>query len=263
LAVNPQQKREMTLAALLNLLEGVTARGAVLMVFEDAHWIDPTSLDLLDRIVARDASLPVLLVVTARPELQPAWVGQPHVTMLPLSRLGRRDSVAIVGAVTRNKALPKAIVEQVLAATDGVPLFVEELTTTLLESSLLRETADSYVRDRPLPQLAIPTTLQALLVARLDRLGSGKDVAVLGAAIGRGFSPGRGTDLLTLDAVEKGLESRHERDSAASAIPSRRAMRPSGWRAPSPAPGQSRAMHAKDPEFYAGRGLAFARAREL
>jgi predicted ATPase len=169
LSVDPQRKREMTLAALLDLLECVAARGAVLMVFEDAHWIDPTSLDLLDRIVARIASLPVLLVVTMRPELQPAWVGQPHASMLPLSRLGRRDSAAIVGAVTRNKALPETIVEQVLAASDGVPLFVEELTVSLLESGLLRETTDSYRLDRPLTPLAIPTTLQGSLVSRLDR----------------------------------------------------------------------------------------------
>ena len=146
----------------------------MLIVFEDAHWIDPTSLDLLDRTVARVANLPVLLVVTFRPELQPTWVGQPHVTMLPLSRLGRRDSAGIIGGVTKGKALPDAVVEQVLAHTDGVPLFIEELTSTLLESGLLRETADRYVLDGPLPPLAIPTTLQASLVARLDRLALGQ-----------------------------------------------------------------------------------------
>ena len=188
LAVSPQQKREMTLTALLDQLDGVAAQGPVLIVFEDAHWIDPTSQDLLDRTVARVADLPVLLVVTVRPELQPTWVGQPHVTMLPLSRLGRRDSAGIIAGVTRDKALPDAVVEQVLAHTDGVPLFIEELTSTLLESGLLRETPDRYVLDGPLPPLAIPTTLQASLVARLDRLGSVKDVAQIGAAIGREFS---------------------------------------------------------------------------
>ena len=188
LAVSPQQKREMTLTALLDQLDGVAAQSPVLIVFEDAHWIDPTSLDLLDRTVARVADLPVLLVVTVRPELQPTWVGQPHVTMLPLSRLGRRDSAGIIAGVTRDKALPDAVVEQVLAHTDGVPLFIEELTSTLLESGLLRETPDRYVLDGPLPPLAIPTTLQASLVARLDRLGSVKDVAQIGAAIGREFS---------------------------------------------------------------------------
>jgi class 3 adenylate cyclase/DNA-binding SARP family transcriptional activator len=188
LAVSPQQKREMTLTAILDQLEGVAAQSPVLIVFEDVHWIDPTSQDLLDRMVARAASLLVLLVVTVRPELQPTWVGQPHVTMLPLSRLGRRDSAAIIAGITRDKALPDAVVDQVLAHTDGVPLFIEELTSTLLESGLLRETTDSYVLDGPLPPLAIPTSLQASLVARLDRLASVKDVAQIGAAIGREFS---------------------------------------------------------------------------
>jgi class 3 adenylate cyclase/tetratricopeptide (TPR) repeat protein len=188
LAVSPQQKREMTFTALLGQLDGVAAQNPVLIVFEDAHWIDPTSLDLLDRMVVRAANLPLLLVVTVRPEVQPTWVGQPHVTMLHLNRLSRRDSAGIINGVTKSKALPDAVVEQVLAHTDGVPLFIEELTSTLLESRLLRETQDRYVLDRPLPPLAIPTTLQASLVARLDRLASVKDVAQIGAAIGRDFS---------------------------------------------------------------------------
>src|SRR5262252_3526794 len=186
--VSAQQKREMTFTALLDQLDGIAVRSPVLIVFEDIHWIDPTSLDLLDRMVARAASLPLLLVVTVRPEVQPTWVGQPHVTMLHLSRLSRRDSAGIINGVTKSKALPDAVVEQVLAHTDGVPLFIEELTNTLLESRLLRETQDRYVLDRPLPPLAIPTTLQASLVARLDRLSSVKDVAQIGAAIGREFS---------------------------------------------------------------------------
>jgi class 3 adenylate cyclase len=188
LMISPQQKREMTLTALLDQLASVAVQSPVLIVLEDAHWIDPTSQDLLDRMVARAASLPVLLVVTVRPELQPTWVGDPHVTMLPLSRLGRRDSAAIIAGVARDKALPDAVIEQVLARTDGVPLFIEELTNTLLESGVLRETADGYALDGPLPEFAIPTTLQASLVARLDRLASVKDVAQIGAAIGREFS---------------------------------------------------------------------------
>ena len=188
LAVNPQQKREMTLAALLEQLDGAAAQGPVVIVFEDTHWIDPTSRDLLDRMVARAARLPVLLVVTTRPEAQPAWVGQPHVTMLPLSRLGRRDSAAIIGCVAKGKTLPDELVEQVLARTDGVPLFIEELTSTLLESGALRETAEGYALDGPLPELAIPATLRDSLVARLDRLGAVKSVAQIAAAIGREFS---------------------------------------------------------------------------
>jgi DNA-binding SARP family transcriptional activator/class 3 adenylate cyclase len=188
LAVTPQQKREMTLAALLDRLEGLAARSPVLIVFEDVHWIDPTSLDLLDRTIARVADLPALLVVTFRPELQPTWVDQPHVTMLSLSCLGRRESAGIIVGIAKGKALPEPLIEQVVARADGVPLFIEELTSTLLEGGLLRETAESYVLDGPLPSLAIPTTLQASLVARLDRLGSVKDVAQIGAAIGREFS---------------------------------------------------------------------------
>jgi predicted ATPase len=186
--VRPQQKREMTLTALLNQLEGIAAQSPVMIVFEDAHWIDPTSLDLLDRTVARVAQLPVLLVIMFRRELQPTWVGQPHVTMLPLSRLGRRDGAGIIAGVTKGKALPDAVAEQILARTDGVPLYIEELTSTLLESGLMRETPDRYVLDGPLPPLAIPTTLQASLVARLDHLAMVKDVAQIGAAIGREFS---------------------------------------------------------------------------
>jgi predicted ATPase len=188
LTMTPQQKREMTLTALLDLLAGAAAESPILIVFEDVHWIDPTSLDLLDQTIARVADLPVLLLVTVRPEFQPTWIGQPHVTMLSLSRLGRRDSAGIIAGVTKDKSLPDAVVEQVLAHTDGVPLFIEELTSTLIESGLLRETPDRYVLDGPLPPLAIPTTLQASLAARLDRLASPKDVAQIGAAIGREFS---------------------------------------------------------------------------
>jgi predicted ATPase len=178
LAVRQQQKREMTLTALLDLLDGAAAGAPVLIVVEDIHWIDPTSLDLLDRAIAGVANLRVLLLVTFRPDFQPMWVGLPHVTTLPLSRLGRRDSASIIGGITRGKALPDAVVEQILSHSDGVALFIEELTSTLLESGPLRETTESYVLDGSLPPLAIPTTLQASLAARLDRLGSGKDVAL-------------------------------------------------------------------------------------
>ena len=188
LTVSPQQKREMVLTALLDQLDGVAARSPVLMVYEDAHWLDPTSLDLLDRTIARAPDLPLLLLVAFRPEFQQTWVGQPHVTMLPLSRLGRRDSAGMLNGLTNGKALPDAVVEQVLEHTDGVPLFIEELTSTLLESGLLRKTTDRFVLDGPLPPLAIPATLQASLVAHLDLLGSAKEVAQIGAAIGRQFS---------------------------------------------------------------------------
>jgi class 3 adenylate cyclase/DNA-binding SARP family transcriptional activator len=188
LAINPQQKREMTLNALLNQLDGAASLGPILIVFEDAHWIDPTSLDLLDRIVSRAKNLPLLLLVTLRPEVQLNWVGQPHVTMLPLSRLGRGDSAGIIQGITQDKALPDVVVEKILSRTDGIPLFIEELTCTLLESELLREVSYRDVLDGPLPPRAVPTTLQASLAARLDLLGPAKAVATIGAAIGREFS---------------------------------------------------------------------------
>src|SRR5262249_14363792 len=145
-------------------------------------------LVLLDRIIARVADLPVLLVATFRPEFQPIWIGQPHVSMLSLRRLGRRDSAGIIAGVSKGKAMPDAVIEQVLAHTDGVPLFIEELTSSLLESGLLRETANRYVLDGPLPPRAIPATLRDSLMARLDRLAPGKEIAQIGAAIGREFS---------------------------------------------------------------------------
>jgi tetratricopeptide (TPR) repeat protein len=157
-------------------------------VVEDAHWIDPTSLDLLDAMVARAAHLPLLLLVTVRPGFQSSWIGQPHVTMLPLNRLDRGESADIIGDIDRDKVLPEAVIEQILSRTDGVPLFIEELTRTLLDDGLLREAADGLVLDGALQSFAIPTTLQASLTARLDLLGAAKDVALIGAAIGREFS---------------------------------------------------------------------------
>src|SRR5262249_25907275 len=166
----------------------VRAVRPVLLVCAVVHWVRPAPLHLLDRMSVRAANLPVLLVVTFRPEFQPPWTGQPHVTLLPLSRLGRRDSAAIISGITQGNALPDAVIELILGRTDGVPLFIEELTSMLLESGTLRETTGGYALDGPLPELAIPTTLQASLVARLDRLVAVKDVAEIGATIGREFS---------------------------------------------------------------------------
>src|SRR5262245_18236537 len=154
------------------------------MVFEDAHWIDPTSRELLDLTVERVRNLPVLLIVTFRPEFQPPWTGQPHVTVLALNRLDWRDRTVLVEEIAGGKALPEEIVAQIADRTDGVPLFIEELTRSVLESGLLREETDRYVLDRALPPLAIPTTLRDSLMARLDRLASVRRVAQIGAAIG-------------------------------------------------------------------------------
>ena len=186
--LSAQRKKERTLEALIRQLEGLVRRQPVVMVFEDVHWIDPTSRELLDLTVERVRGLPVLLIVTFRPEFQPPWIGQPQVTMLALNRLDRRDRTILVALIAGSKPLPDEVVNQIADHTDGVPLFVEELTRTVLESGLLREEADRYLLDRTLPSLAIPTTLHDSLMARLDRLTSVRHVAQIGAAIGREFS---------------------------------------------------------------------------
>jgi class 3 adenylate cyclase/predicted ATPase len=186
--LSPQQKKERTLETWIRHLEGLARRQPVVAVFEDAHWMDPTSRELLDLAVERVRSLAVLLVVTFRPEFQPPRIGQPQVTMLVLNRLDRRDRSALVEHIAGSKPLPDEVVDQIADRTDGVPLFVEELTKSVLESGILREQADRYVLEHTLPPFAIPTTLQDSLMARLDRLASVRLVAQIGAAIGREFS---------------------------------------------------------------------------
>ena len=153
---------------------GLARRQPVVMVFEDAHWIDPTSRELLDLAVEHVGRLPVLLIVTFRPEFQPPWTGQPQVTMLTLNRLDQRDRTALVAQIAGGKALPDQVVAQIVDRTDGVPLFVEELTKSVLESGLLREEADRYVLDGALPPFAIPTSLHAsvAVAARPSGLGA-------------------------------------------------------------------------------------------
>jgi DNA-binding winged helix-turn-helix (wHTH) protein/predicted ATPase len=185
--LSPQRKKERTLEALIRQLEGLAHEKPVVTVWEDAHWLDPTSRELLDLTVEHVRSLPVLLIVTFRPEFQPPWTGQPQVSMLALNRLDRRDRTALIAQIAGSKTLADEVVSQVADRTDGVPLFVEELTKSVLESGLLREDRDRYVLDRTLPPLAIPTTLHASLMARLDRLASARIVAQIGAAIGRQF----------------------------------------------------------------------------
>ena len=186
--LNPQRKKERTLEALIRQLEGLTRQQPVVIIIEDAHWIDPTSRELLDLIVERVRTLPALLIVTFRPEFQPPWTGQPQVSMVALNRLDRRDRTVLVEQIAGGKALPDEVVAQIIERTDGVPLFVEELTKSVLESGLLREERGRYVLDGALPPFAIPTTLHDSLMARLDRLASVRLVAQIGAAIGREFS---------------------------------------------------------------------------
>lgn len=186
-ALSPQRKKERTLEALIRRLESSARQQRVLTVFEDAHWIDPTSRELLDLLVERVRRLPILLIVTFRPEFQAPWIGQPRVTMLGLNRLDRLDRVSLVTQLA-GKALPEIVVEQIADRSDGVPLFLEELTKSVLESGLLREEAGRYILDGALPPFTIPTTLYASLLARLDRPGAVRLVAQTGAAIGRQFS---------------------------------------------------------------------------
>ncbi|UQR60291.1 AAA family ATPase [Bradyrhizobium sp. C-145] len=185
--LTPQKRKEKTFAALLAQLDGLAARQPVLLIFEDVHWIDPTSLDLLAATVEHVPQLGALVLITARAEFTRPWPSYPHTTTIPLTRLGRRDGTALVLRVTGGKTLPKGVMEHILAHTDGVPLFVEELTKMVLEGGLLREHDGEYVLDGPLPSFAIPTTLQASLMARLDRLSPVRDVAQIGAVAGREF----------------------------------------------------------------------------
>jgi predicted ATPase len=206
--LSPQRKKERTLEALIRQLEGLARQQPVVMVFEDAHWIDPTSRELLDLTVERVGRLPVLLIVTFRHEFQPSWTGQPQVTMLAVNRLDRRDRTTLVEQIAGNKALPDEVVDQIVNRTDRVPLFVEELTKSVLESGLLREVGDRYVLDGALPPFAILTSLHDSLMARLDRLVPARQVAQIGAAIGRRFSH----ELLSLvsrlpeDALRRALD---------------------------------------------------------
>jgi predicted ATPase/class 3 adenylate cyclase len=186
-SLSPQRKKDRTLKALTRHLEALAHRQPVLIVFEDAHWIDPTSRELLDLMVERVRRLPVLLIVTFRPEFRPPWTGQPQVTLLALNRLDPHDRTALVEQIAGGKALPDDVVAQIADRTDGVPLFVEELTKSVLESGLLREEQDRWVLDRELSLFAIPTSLHASLLARLDRLASVRYVAQIGAVIGRQF----------------------------------------------------------------------------
>jgi predicted ATPase len=183
--LTPQRKKQRTLEALIRQLDGMARQQPLVVTVEDAHWIDPTSRELLDLAVEWVRNRPALLIVTFRPEFQPPWAGQAQVNVLTLNRLGRRDRTALVNEIAGRKALPDEVVAQIVERADGVPLFIEELTKSVLESGLMREDADRYVLDGALPPLAIPTTLHDSLMARLDRLASVRVVAQTGAAIGR------------------------------------------------------------------------------
>ena len=188
LALSPTQQRRRTLAALLDQFEGLARRQPILLSFEDVHWADATSLELLDLTVERMRQLPVLALFTFRPEFEPPWVGLPNVGSLTLGRLDRKDVESMVARVTGGRVLPPEVMKQIVAKTDGNPLFIEELTKAVLEAGILGEDTDGYRLDGPLPPLAIPATLQDSLMARLDRLAPVKEIGQTAAAIGREFS---------------------------------------------------------------------------
>jgi class 3 adenylate cyclase/predicted ATPase len=187
LELTPGQRRQRTLEAPSMQLAGLARQQPVLMIFEDAHWVDPTSLEAFGRVVDRIKSLPVLLIVTFRPDFNAPWVGQSHVTSVTLNRLGEREAAAIIARLAENKALPADVMAEIVERTDGIPLFVEEMTKAVLETEnegAGRRTAAAV----PSPALAVPASLHASLMARLDRLGPAKEVAQIGSAIGREFS---------------------------------------------------------------------------
>jgi class 3 adenylate cyclase/predicted ATPase len=188
LDLSPQRKKERTLAALLRQLQALARRQPVLMIFEDLHWIDPTSRELLDLTVEKITGLPVLLVATYRPEFQPPWVGQSQVTVIALNRLGRNEGATLVARLAGNLgALPPDVVDEIVERTDGVPLFVEELTKAVVEAGADR--GHGSISAVPPSSLAVPATLHASLLGRLDRLGpAAKNVAQVGGVIGRDFS---------------------------------------------------------------------------
>jgi hypothetical protein len=186
--LTPPNRKEMTFAAILRHLRAFARRNPVLAVVEDIHWADPTTWELLEKQVDTIEPLPILLVVTARPEVRPPWATRPHVTTQVLGGLHQRQAVSIVSEIVGGKSLPIDVVERIVSHADGVPLFIEELTKTVLERGQQRIQSGDHALAEPLSVDMVPTSLQASLMARLDRLGAGKEVAQTGSVIGREFS---------------------------------------------------------------------------
>ena len=188
LMLTPEQQKQQTLQSLLTILRRIAAQQQVLLVMEDLHWVDPTTLELLSLLVDQGPTARILALCTFRPDFTPPWTGRSHLTQVTLHRLTRPQAAEMIRQVAHGKALPAEVVEQVVAKTDGVPLFVEELTKMVLESDLLEEREERYALTGPLPPLAIPATLHDSLMARLDRLATVKALAQLGATLGREFA---------------------------------------------------------------------------
>ena len=187
LDMTPQQRRQKTLNALTAQMDGLSRAKPLLMIFEDAHWADPTTLEVFGRSIDRIRNIRVLLLVTFRPEFQAPWAGRPYVTSLMLNHLTEREAGTIIDRIVGNKPLPANIRRDIIERTDGVPLFLEEMTNAVLEAGS-EAAAERTVAAVPSTVPAVPPTLHASLMARLDRLGRAKEVAQIGAAIGREFS---------------------------------------------------------------------------
>jgi class 3 adenylate cyclase/tetratricopeptide (TPR) repeat protein len=182
----PQRQKESTLVLLVQYLAGEARRRPLLLVFEDLHWIDPSSREFLDLLVDQIPTLPILAVLSYRPDFAVPWPDAPHITSLRLQRLSTAAAMAIVLGIT-GKPLPRQITEQIVARADGIPLFIEELTTAVIESGRLKQDATVWLLDEPVAPVTIPLTLHDSLMARLDRLGNAKSVAQIGAVVGRVF----------------------------------------------------------------------------
>jgi class 3 adenylate cyclase len=212
--MSPRDLKEKTLAALLIHLESMARQLPLLLVYEDVHWIDPTTRELLEMMVERAAELRAMVVITFRPEFQPPWIDQAHVTSLSLARLGESDGLSLVGCVVGDQVLSPEIVAEIVERADGIPLFVEELTKAVLEGGGSTQEAKRTISIAPPPKLAVPSTLHGSLMARLDRLGTdAKEVAQIGAAIGREFS----YELLALVAEKNDVELQSALDSFSAA----------------------------------------------
>jgi predicted ATPase len=187
LELTAEQRRQKTLEALTAQLEALSRSNPVLMIFEDVHWLDPTSLEVLGRTVDRLKTLRVLLIITYRPEFEPPWVGRPYVSALSLNRLGEREIAAMIDRVAGNKPLPESVRQDIIDRTDGIPLFVEEMTKAMLEAAG-EDATERMAAAIPLSSIPVPASLHASLTARLDRLGPAKEIAQIGSVIGREFS---------------------------------------------------------------------------
>ena len=207
LDVSREELKKRTLDAFATVIGAMASQAPVLMVVEDLHWIDPSTLELLSVLIDQLQSSRTLMLLTFRPEFEPPWRSYGYVTALALNRLSRRDSVAIVTKITKGKPLPRGLLDQIIAETDGVPLFLEELTKTLLESGQLEEMGDRYGLAGSLTPVEIPASLKDSLIARLDRLGPVKELAQLAATLGRSFSHEllSAVSLLSEQELEKGL----------------------------------------------------------